>query len=369
MNCAFGTNSLRVKFYKDKETGDLQANKLPCCYIDRRTTDLETINSPEQLFVGGNITKYRDWFGKNKKTHHPDCLSCKEKELTTGTSPRLQSNLFFRKKDYDIFKLDISVGNECNLSCMYCTPYESSMIEYYSKKYDKVFDNWSEYHDNSTIANTSDYIDSLMESIKDKKIQIFKFIGGEPFTKRNWENIKKIINSIEYKTIFEFTTNGTMLNDNILSELEEIQIKNDIIIKISVDGVYENYNLLRWPSRWGKIENILNNIKLSKISPIVTKLVNVLNYEYLNEFETKMNSIGIPFSYNIHVKPTNSPFNIHFLPNNILSEHELQNNVTPKPIGSETKIKFRDTLLYYADKRNINIYNSIGEKTKEFLEL
>lgn len=84
------------------------------------------------------------------------------------------------------------------------------------------------------------------------------FYGGEPFL--NFPLIKEVVEyvkQIDNETIFYITTNGTLLNSEIIDFLTE----NNILITFSLDGFKENHDRNRvYENGRPTFDTIINNI-------------------------------------------------------------------------------------------------------------
>jgi uncharacterized protein len=92
------------------------------------------------------------------------------------------------------------------------------------------------YMDMNTMIQAIDYGILRMKKIKSNKFNI-TFFGGEPLLrfdeiKMAVEYIKEKENQLGFKAIYDITTNGTLLNEEICDFL----IENDFILKLSLDG-------------------------------------------------------------------------------------------------------------------------------------
>lgn len=128
-----------------------------------------------------------------------------------------------------MYSLTLEINQKCNLSCIYCYLGEKDKsempLETATKSIDLAFNN-TKIH-------------------RDKKIWI-DFIGGEPlldfgYIKALVDYIGKLNKEYNYNLIFSMTTNGTIMNDEILDWI----IKNDFLLKVSIDGKKEINDLNR----------------------------------------------------------------------------------------------------------------------------
>ncbi|MCH8518878.1 radical SAM protein [Candidatus Gracilibacteria bacterium] len=111
--------------------------------------------------------------------------------------------------------LDIYITEVCNLNCEYC------------------------YVDIKKKEDTSINVGTFTERIHLLEYDVIKFYGGEPLVK--WKEIIQIVSSVQEKNkkiIFTVVTNGTLLSEKILAELNKLSINigislhNEVIKRI-----------------------------------------------------------------------------------------------------------------------------------------
>ena len=125
--------------------------------------------------------------------------------------------------------MDISlwITNKCNLSCDYC---------YESKNQNNISMNKKMIRD--CITFSFQYLENYLE--EDIRIQIH---GGEPFLE--FDNIKYLVDYVKQnfseKVSFLITTNGTVMNENIMKFI----VKELKSISISIDGQRKTHDRYR----------------------------------------------------------------------------------------------------------------------------
>jgi len=164
--------------------------------------------------------------------------------------------------DDSIYRLTINPTMNCNFKCWYC--YETHI------KDSKLTEN--------TIFNIVEFINKLLTKNNNLKNFNLEWFGGEPmlYFKKAVEPILKIVSAkMEKKEInfsSSFTTNGLLINQNILDDCKKYNVN---LFQITLDGNRERHNKVRFISdKKGSYDEILSNIKLSlknKIS-VVTRI-------------------------------------------------------------------------------------------------
>ena len=143
----------------------------------------------------------------------------------------------FQNRETVVKALCLNIAHDCNLRCKYC------------------FADEGEYHGRRALMSEEvgkAALDFLVKNSGSRRNLEVDFFGGEPLM--NWEVVKKIVEygrSIEkqYDKNFRFTitTNGTLLNDEILDYVNK-EMGN---IVLSIDGRKEVNDFMR-PRKGGQ---------------------------------------------------------------------------------------------------------------------
>lgn len=147
----------------------------------------------------------------------------------------------------------LSLGNECNLGCLMCSPWFSSKIAA-EQKHDGVWTlpaklSWTE---NDTAWNM---VVSTMTATEN--LEAVHIIGGEPLLNNRFEKLVDALLLAGKTNIYlGFTTNGTVFNQSLL---EKLNVFRHVDIGISI----ETYGKLNDYIRVGSSFNqVLDNIEL-----------------------------------------------------------------------------------------------------------
>ncbi len=143
----------------------------------------------------------------------------------------------FKNRETVVKALCLHIAHDCNLACKYCFAEEG---EYHGRRALMSFDVGKKALD-FLVANSGNRVNLEVD-----------FFGGEPLM--NWQVVKDLVaygRSLEKthnkKFRFTLTTNGVLLNDDIL-EFANQEMAN---IVLSIDGRKEIHNLMR-PHRGGQ---------------------------------------------------------------------------------------------------------------------
>ena len=214
---------------------------------------------------------------------------CKENELERiehPDAPTLKYHLEHRMQ-----KLTLQITQNCNLRCSYCA---------YSGKYNQRTHN----QNSMSVETLQKSIDFVMKRSDGVERLNIGFYGGEPLLE--FQKIRKAIGYIKEKYAgrkvdYSITTNGTIVNDEILTFF----IENDFNIMISLDGPKEMHNRNRvFENGVGSFDKVMDNLRYVK--------------EHYPEFFKKI-------SFNTVVAPGNDYkcINDFFSANEVLDDNNL----------------------------------------------
>lgn len=376
--CSYVEKGLRLKIYDINNEIYVQAK--PCCHI---TYDMipKDISLPIKLESIDNIMEisplkyYKKYFEDNNDLH-PSCIACTNDESKNVLSPRLKINET-DFNDYDINKLDVVLGNSCNLACPFCSSYSSSLIDKLSNSLgiDNRPESWQPLT-NKLSAGSSKTPDVIAKILQTHKVHTLKLIGGEPFLKENWDKIADVIDQGYCKDLhLEVTTNGTIINDEIFSRLRKTK---SVHLRISIDSIEKNYEFIRWPHSWKKMNKNLNYLKNNNKENIrvsVTNLVNIFNFEFLPNIEEYFQDVKDFVGYSTEIKPLTHLMNYQNLPKYIIDDVKnkikstnLKNRISYSPT-QYTKEQLRREFVVLLNQRNMKASDVIGPMTREYFEL
>ena len=243
----------------------------PCCKFK---TSKHNYNQIEEYFHSEHLNKVRQDLLNGVK--NDNCSACWKQEENGGDSLRLISNRTLgRASSVGIFKqiqnpklsnvqsFDLTLGNLCNLKCVMCHPELSSQLlaevnlnkglqsNFKGKLDQKDFD-WPKQDDFVDWCNTH-----LPQAIH------IKFTGGEPFI-IPWIQtvIDKIPDEQKKKCILHFTTNLTIVNLGLFENFKKFK---EVWLSVSVEGIKETHEYLRYGHKWETLETNIRLIQEMKI--------------------------------------------------------------------------------------------------------
>ena len=186
----------------------------------------------------------------------------------------------------------IAFGNTCNLTCITCGPVSSSR---WQKEYQTVYGiNKPPFH-----FYKEDFVQDFIDHAPN--VVHLDIPGGEPFLSGVTEQkqlLEHYVRTGQAKHIsIHYTTNMTIYPDQEWWDLW--QHFKEIDMQLSIDGVGQRYEYIRYPAKWNTVseninqylekQQVLDNFRLS-----VSHTVSAYNIYYLDEFVLWCYTIGLP---------------------------------------------------------------------------
>lgn len=288
---------------------DTMGRLRPCCTINSPLTDsagepyrIDRIGDFERFWNSSIMQEIRKAGLENK--WHKLCFKCQEQEEAGSSSQRMIYNYLLPNDDMvpKIKVFNLLLSNKCNMKCRMCGPKNSHLIGRESQTHglSKLWGNdvWgndqtSTYSNPVTIDDNA--IIELIEAYYDT-IEEIQFAGGEPFLSDTQHMIlKKLIElGISSKITITYNTNGTIPLDNYYPLWTKFK---RVSIAVSLEGVGELANYIRYPTNWNNIERVMKTIDDMGTSTIKTKVnclvqaLNVLRIDELIEWTSQFKTI------------------------------------------------------------------------------
>lgn len=280
------------------------------------------------------FVEVREWLRTGRR--HRNCESCWAEERAGRVSKRIRDNEnYFEhvknvgKLHTGLVKLELNLGNTCNIKCRTCHPSTSSTwmkedhavnkkdimdYKYYKSTLEKY---WKSYEEDSMFWK--DLENNLHNITK------FDFYGGEPFmSKKMWEVIKLARDKGYAKDIFlQYNSNCTLWPEESLEAWKDFQHVN---LNFSVDGIGERFEFMRHPAKWDVAENTWEKAKQFSKKHSNLKLgwcitLSTLNIYYLPEtldyFLKNFNTPDTRFGLYLNLVHGPEYFNISIMPGEI----------------------------------------------------
>ena len=201
------------------------------------------------------------------------------KTITTAPSTNIHNDIDTQINNFNAIVLPIA--GKCNLACPYCFARTKNGFNF----------------NNFTEADIDKTIDFLVKKNPDesKPFNII-FFGGEPLL--NLSIIKYTVSLFKNKyptrkISFSITTNGTIVNDEIISLFKE----NNFAVLLSLDGPNNEYNMRIFKNGRSSLSKVFKNIGilLKNNVPVEIRATFISTNPYLVETYNFFEKIGLPF--------------------------------------------------------------------------
>lgn len=265
----------------------------PCCWFSK------------SLPVDSNLIENRKIFFESITNWTPNCEKCKQLEKNGQQSLR-QAGPDWIPDDVNnnsAVSIDVRLDDECNAACVICNSYNSTLwakenIKKQNKKIVIV----------KKKVPVENSIKKIVNEVDLSQVRYVKFYGGEPlFTDTHLKFLAQIPNP--QQVTVHYTTNGSIYpNSKVLAMWKKFKT---IIFAASLDGINEQFDYVRWPLKWHKVEKNLLKIKHNKnIRNLVFRVeftANLLNTYYFDKLESWVeqhlptNQWGDKTDVNLHV--------------------------------------------------------------------
>ncbi len=273
---------------------------LPCCKFQNsdydekfniRTNTIEEFRNSKFLYEVKNQFEQNQW--------PPGCTRCRLEEDIGVSSKRILDHNRWQQyyQDYDllsdeILTVSMALGNTCNLKCIMCNPYASSL---WAREYQDIYG----IKINNLNKIRKDVISDIVQFAPN--LVHVDFHGGEPFL----SNIDDHLNILDrYISLgqsanisIHYTTNGTLFPDQQFWQ-RLVNFKH-VDIQLSIDGVGNRFEYIRYPAKWSTLEqNVRRYQQQQQIMPTlqlsVAHTLSAFNIYYLEEFYQWCEHIGLP---------------------------------------------------------------------------
>lgn len=201
-----------------------------------------------------------------------ECDRCWSLEDIGSDSYRTMNNTFRFPSRFDkimsgdlsvgIERIEIDVGNKCNLACRMCHPGSSSLL---AQELAKDLPNaYGGFQDPKPFLNTESWIQSskFFDVIRENAhtLKSVYIIGGEPLVIEEQEQLLNLLIELDIaKNIeLEYNTNVTTVGRKWYDIWDKFK---SVSVNASIDGVGDFYEYVRWPAKWDKIYSNLKELK------------------------------------------------------------------------------------------------------------
>jgi hypothetical protein len=238
------------------------------------------INTQTDFWNHVNFINLRE---KNK-TNNWDlgCSNCQQLEKSGYASMRTGMNqgleIQGKTKLLGPARIDLMFDISCNLACRTCGTHSSTFWQKHLKEHNLwLHPIFSPRHSNEVIQS--------LQHLDLSNLQQVVFCGGETMLGQSyWDVAAWLADNVpdaKQKLTVCFQTNGTQSisekNVNIIEKLHLVKLH------VSLDGVREQFEYLRWPATWNQITD--NILKLKQTAPsnvmfLIEETISIFNLWY-----------------------------------------------------------------------------------------
>ena len=233
-----------------------------------------TFDSLEEMDSSVWLRKVREQFDQDQWPN--ECQRCEETEKINGVSIRTHSIKFDKTQTQsDYLTVGGVLDNVCNSACMTCNEDLSTKIGSLKSKHYVIVDNTNRFW-----------------SLPQERIVHLDLNGGEPSHSKNY---KTVINNLppNVKSIRLNTNCSTVLTELITLIDQGI----NVTVTVSLDGIREVHDFIRWPIEWDKFYKNLMKYKSMPVNLNLWTTVSVLNEKQLPEIIAFAKLHGIDHEY------------------------------------------------------------------------
>ena len=276
---------------------------LPCCkfqdaYYHQQYTVLK--HSFQDYFSSEMLTTVKNDFQNNRWPQ--GCERCKIEEASQIPSKRqldyVRWQNHYEKFDTEnnrLLTLSMAIGNTCNLKCIMCGPVASSL---WNKEYQDIY--------GIKLTPIRRFKKTIIPDVIDLAADLVHIDvhGGEPFLSGQKDHESLLDHLVQTgqseKISIHYTTNGTVWPES--RWFEKWMHFKEVEIQLSIDGVGERYEYIRYPGKWQVLqENSRRYLdRASKDSGVrlsVAHTVSAYNIYYLDEIFDWCETIGLPMPW------------------------------------------------------------------------
>ena len=220
----------------------------------------------------------------NNNVWHPGCWECEHLEKAGVKSFRhsMIEKFGIKRNLSGPQRIDLLFDRSCNLACRTCGPGSSTFWQKHLQEHNIEF---AKFNNDS---NNFEQIHKTLKSLDLSNLEMVQFCGGETLLGNSyWQaanTIAELVPDAKSKIELGFQTNGTQSVDE--KHYETIEKFKLIKFMISIDGINDRFNYLRWPADWNQVvDNILSlREKLpSNVMFFVQETTSCLNLFYFDE--------------------------------------------------------------------------------------
>lgn len=186
-----------------------------------------------------------------------ECVRCFETERINGTSIRLNAIKFHQQQTRpDYLVVGGVLDNICNSACLTCDEHHSTKIGSLKSRVYPIVDNSERFWQLPTY-----------------RIVHLDINGGEPSASRNYRHL--LANPPKNVQSIRINTNGSI----VINEVEDLIARGiAVTVTVSLDGIEETHDFVRWPIKWDKFySNLMYYKQVQKLDLNTWTTISALN--------------------------------------------------------------------------------------------
>ena len=266
-----------------------------CCFASEgHELDIkykQKTHAPFDFFLSDEMNNIRKMSLNNEKI--PQCQRCYNEEKSSGYSNRKRyieerkGKLPYEVKNIK-FKLR-NFGNNCNLGCLMCHPYNSTTRTKELKDIGLYNNLMNQYgnpdYENVDYKSYQLFKNDIVKNIE--KISTFQITGGEPFQiPKVWQFLLNDIPKDNAKDIsLVIDTNLTNLSYKKWHFEQLLERYRKVILNVSCDHIKDKLQFIRYPIDVNLFENNLEKYKsnINRIN-LTVQLLNIFDLNDIKEY-------------------------------------------------------------------------------------
>jgi organic radical activating enzyme len=252
----------------------------PCCSFSNGK-DVNWDNKLQNINSFNEVLDTNQWKNLRDKTAPDNCNYCieGEKQSNNSHSLRLFWNDIIKDNKVQLEMMHISVDSLCNMSCLSCSPVQSSS---WNKKTNikELAENGFNFKHNNELTSYVENFKRVAENTDYSKLKILKIGGGEPFYSDNvYWFIKHLESKVNLNNIdLWINTNASIIpKDNMWQLIKKFK---SIHLDMSIDAVGEYHEYVRYGSKWTDVLSFIDFVKNNKEDNMFLRVHSV--YSILN---------------------------------------------------------------------------------------
>jgi len=259
---------------------DLKTSQVPmvnnCCLrTDMTATTEKNVWNAKSLLPLRELNKKNQW--------DQQCWTCQGNELAGITSFRTgMLENFGQQTDLSgPTRLDLMFDIGCNLACRSCGPHSSTYWQRHLKQNNIGFAAPSE-------QSRADDMIEILQHLDLSNLKMVVFCGGETLLGQGYWRVAEALAELapsEQITLC-FQTNGTQpISERNYKTIEQFHL---VKLHISLDGVGDRFEYLRWPASWSQVvENIyrLRDTAPVNVMFLIEETISIFNLYYQTELD------------------------------------------------------------------------------------